>query len=140
MPASLSEAKEYRIYGSRFVDYVKNEGTPDAYDKFRFIIQGFDDEQDLLTHAPTVMRASQRLFCACASEENRSLKQEELIVKNRDVNQTFSQAKSTLCRKVFVRPNHVLGCPRNFLFAIIYPTYGLLESPIHWFKTYRSHH
>lgn len=39
MPAHISDTSGHRIYGSRFVDYVKHEGTLEAYEKFRFIIQ-----------------------------------------------------------------------------------------------------
>lgn len=76
MPVSLSDAKGCPIYGSCFVYCVKNEGTPNAYAKSRFIIQGLDAKQDLLTHDPTVMRASQRLFCACASNQNPTSEEE----------------------------------------------------------------
>lgn len=119
MPASLNDARGHRIYGSRFVDYVKLEGTPGAYEKSRFIIQGFDDEQDLLTHAPKVMRASQRLLISIAPCDKK------LKIKTRDVDQAFAQAKSKLRRKVYVRPSPVLGYPKYFLFAVIYPIYGL---------------
>lgn len=94
MPANTLVASGYRIYGSRFVDYTKREGTPDAYEKFRFIIQGFDDDQDFLTHAPTVFRASPRLLLSTAPADP------GLKIKNRDVNQAFAQAKSKLLRLI----------------------------------------
>lgn len=33
IPATVSDAHGHRIYKSRFVDYVKNEGTPNAFEK-----------------------------------------------------------------------------------------------------------
>lgn len=98
MSASLSEERGHRIYGSLFVDYVKDEGTPEAYEKSRFILQGFYDEQTFLTHAPTVMLASQRLLLSVAPADG------DLQVKNRDVDEAFAQTKSKLRRKVYTSP------------------------------------
>lgn len=71
-PVPESDAKGFRIYGSRFVDTVKNEGKPSAYKKSRFVVQAYNDSSHgLLTHAPTVQRVSQRLLlsiCAMDSE------------------------------------------------------------------------
>lgn len=39
MHAGLSDDRGHCSYGSRFVDFVKNKGTPDEYEKFRSIIQ-----------------------------------------------------------------------------------------------------
>lgn len=38
MHGSLSNAGGHRIYDSRFVDYVRHEGTSEAYEKSRFIV------------------------------------------------------------------------------------------------------
>ena len=52
-----------RVFGSRFVDEMKNRGTPEEYPKSRMVVQAYDDKNHgLLTHAPTVRRSSQRLF------------------------------------------------------------------------------
>jgi len=63
-----SDAQGLREYGSRFVDTVKKECTPDAFEKSRLVVQGFNDNHGFLTCAPTVQRASKRLLlalCAC---------------------------------------------------------------------------
>lgn len=67
-----SEANGFRIYGSRFVDRIKNEGNPSAYKILRFVVQAYNDSQHgLLTHAPTVQRVSQRLLLSlCAMDED----------------------------------------------------------------------
>ena len=134
VPATVSDARGHRIYGTRFVDYVKNEGTPEAFEKSRFVAQAFNDEIEFMTHAPTVMRASQRMLPAIAASDD------DLDVKNRDVDQAFAQAQSKLHRPVFLRPSKVLGYPPDFLFMAILPIYGLPESPIHWFHTYTGFH
>lgn len=67
------------------------------------------------------MRASQRLLL---SNEPADDKQK---IKNRDVDQAFAKAKSNLRRKIFVRPNPILGYPPDFVFVVIYPIYELPE-------------
>lgn len=49
-----------------------------------------------MTHAPTVMRASQRVLTSIAESD------EELEVKNRDVDRAYTQAKTKLQCKVFI--------------------------------------
>ncbi len=54
-----SDAAGHRIFGSRFVDTVKNEGTPNAYEKSRLVVQAVNDnKRGLLTYSPTVQRSS----------------------------------------------------------------------------------
>lgn len=62
-PAHVTDAKAHQIFKSRFVDHVKSEGTPAAYEKSRLVIMAFNDpsKTDILTQAPTVQRASQLL-------------------------------------------------------------------------------
>lgn len=80
------------------------------------------------------MCALQLLLCTSAPAV------QKLEIKNKDVDQVFCPAKSRLRINVYVRPNSVLSYPKNFLFKAIHPTYGLPESPLHWFSTYSSHH
>ena len=57
-----------RIFGSRFVDEVKNSGTAKAFEKSRLVVQAYNDQgKDLiLTQSPTVQRVSQRIILALA--------------------------------------------------------------------------
>jgi hypothetical protein len=43
-----------RIFGSRFVDQIKNEGTEKAFEKSRLVVQAFNDseKQEILTQGP----------------------------------------------------------------------------------------
>lgn len=134
IPATVKDAHGHRIYKSRFIDYVKNEGTPEAFEKSRFVASAFNDDVEFLTHAPTVMRASQRLLTSTAASD------EDFTIKNRDVDQAYTQAKTKLQRKVFIKPAPVLGYPPNFLFQAILPIYGLPESGLHWFHSYSKYH
>ena len=61
----IQKAKGCRVYGSRFVDEIKNAGQPNAYEKSRLVVQGYNDkDHGLMTYAPTTQRASQRLLLA----------------------------------------------------------------------------
>lgn len=129
------EAKGHRIYGSRFVDEVKHEGTPDAYEKSRLVVQAFNDtSHGLLTYAPTVQRASQRLLLAICALDSK------LKLFTRDVSQAYTQSSTPINRKIYVRPPAVLRYPSNILLHIIKPLYGIPEAGTHWFLTYMSHH
>lgn len=63
-------AKGLRIYKARFVDRVKQERTPHTFKKSSLVVQGFNDKQCFLTHAPTIQRASQRLLLSLAIRNN----------------------------------------------------------------------
>lgn len=127
-PATVNDARGHCLYKSRFVDYVKNEGTPEAFKKSQFVTSAFNDDVEFLMHAPTVMRASQRFLPSTASSD------EKLMIKNRYVDQAYAQAKPKLPRKIFIRPAPVLGYPPDFLFQAILPIYGLPELDQHWFR------
>lgn len=132
--AKENDAKGLRIYGSRFVDTMKNEGTPEAFEKSRLVVQGFNDKHDFLTHSPTVQRASQRLLLAIAPCDPRM----EFII--RDVSQAFVQSETSIKRPIFVRPPSILGYPHGTLFRVNRPLYGIPEAGIHWFYTYHRYH
>jgi hypothetical protein len=55
-----------RIFRSRFVDQVKHEGTAKAFEKSRLVVQAYNDSEKskILTQAPTIQRASQRIILA----------------------------------------------------------------------------
>jgi hypothetical protein len=61
--------KGVRIFNSRFVDEVKNQGTDKAYKKSRLVVQAYNNlEKDIvLTQSPTIQRVSQRLVLCLAA-------------------------------------------------------------------------
>lgn len=135
-PVHKDDAKEFRIYGSRFVDCIKHEGTPDAYEKSRLVVTDYNDNEklELLTQAPTVQRASQRCRMALIASDQHLMKQ------LRDGNQAFVQARTKIGRNIFNSPPKVLGYAANILFLVNYPRYGIPESGNHWFYTYHNYH
>ena len=130
-----SDAAGQRIYGGRFVDEVKEAGTPHAYEKSRFVVQGFNDrDHGLLTHAPTVHRASQRICLAlCAQDPSFRL-------FSRDISQAYLQSKTAIQRDIFVRPPVEMDLPAGKLLRVDRALYGIAEAGMHWFETYHSHH
>ena len=132
---SRKEAEGHRIYGTRFVDTVKNEGRPDAYEKSRLVVQGYADKSHgLLTYAPTVQRASQRMLLAIAAMDK------DLTIFSRDITQAYTQSKTKLTRKIFVQPPKELGLPPDSILRLINPLYGIVEAGNHWYFTYSDHH
>lgn len=130
-----SMANGLRIYGSRFVDQVKNEGKPSAYNKSRLVVQAYGDHNHgLLTHAPTVQRVSQRLLLIiCAMDNN-------LTLFTRDISQAYVQSETRTQRPIFVRPPSQLNIPRGTVLRVERPLYGIPEAGLHWFRTYHNHH
>ena len=50
-----TSVKNYKHYSGKFINKIKNIGTPHAYKKFKFVVQAFNNrEHGLLTHAPIV--------------------------------------------------------------------------------------
>ena len=133
---NVEEAEGHRIYGGRFHDEIKNAGTAEAFEKSRFVVQGFHDrDHGLLTHVPTVHRASIRLLLAVAAQNGASY-----TVFGRDVSQAYLQSTTQIIRKIFVRPPPELGLPPGCILLVNRALYGIAESGMHWFETYHGHH
>ena len=131
--------KDSTFFKSRFVDKIKFAGTDKAYKKSRLVVQGYGDtaKQQILTQAPTIQRASQRILLGLAP----SLRLHGgMTLYLRDISQAYVQSTSQLARNVFIKPPVDLQLPRNLVFRVARPLYGLAESGAHWFNTYHKHH
>jgi hypothetical protein len=124
-----------RIFNSRFVDKIKLEGTPKAYEKSRLVIQAYRDDgkKAVLTQSPTIQRVSQRLILCLALYA-------DLGICTRDITQAYTQSKSQLARDFYVRPPQELHLPDGVLLKVLLPLYGVPEAGTHWFRTYHEHH
>jgi hypothetical protein len=93
--------KGVRIFGSRFVDELKNPGTEQAFEKSRLVVQAYNDQEKelVLTQSPTIQRASQRVILALAP----SLPNTSLYL--RDISQAYVQSTTELNRK-FTSAHH----------------------------------
>lgn len=63
---SKSHAEVNRLYDSRFVNSIINEGKLEALEKYHLVVQALGDKNhEDLNHAPKVQRASLRLLISC---------------------------------------------------------------------------
>ncbi len=88
-----------RIFNSRFVDEVKNSDTEKAFEKFRLMIQTFNDQNKILvlTQSSIIQRVSQRLIICLVV----SLSQMKLYL--RDITQIYVQFRFNLNRDFYVQ-------------------------------------
>ena len=140
--AELEVPRGVRIFNSRFVDEIKNEGTDKAFEKSRLVVQAFNDtDKDLvLTQAPTIQRVSQRIILSIAA----ALRDKGLNLYLRDISQAYVQSNTQLNRDFFVRPpkelQQQLQLPMGSVLRVVKPLYGVPEAGNHWFNTYHNHH
>ncbi len=57
-----SEAEGFRIYSSRFVNTVKNEGTPDEIEKSRLVVQAYNDKLHACLLTPLPFSAHRNVY------------------------------------------------------------------------------
>jgi hypothetical protein len=89
-----------RVFGSRFVDEIKNPGTDKAFEKSRLVIQVYNDsgKVQVLTQSPTIQRVSQRILLAIAATML------EYNVYLRDITQAYTQSTIELNRDFYAIP------------------------------------
>ena len=126
-----------QVFKTRFVDEVKHAGTEKAFEKSRLVVQGYGDsgKDKILTQAPTIQRASQRILLSLAS----SFYAQDMKLYLRDISQAYTQSQTRLTRDIYLKPPAELGLQSKFLW-LIQPLYGLAESGTHWYNTYHKHH
>lgn len=129
-----------RIFKSRIVNEVKSKATDAPYEKSRLVIQGFADggKEAILTQAPTIQRASQRLILALAP----SLISTGFILWIRDITQAYVQSATPLNRAIYAAlPKEIAHLhPAGTIMRVIKPLYGIAEAGTHWWATYHRHH
>jgi hypothetical protein len=93
-----------RIFNSRFVDEVKNSGTEKAFEKFRLMIQAFNDQNKtlVLIQSSIIQRVSQRLIICLVI----SLFQMKLYLRN--ITQAYVQFRFNLNRDFYVQSSSEL--------------------------------
>lgn len=107
---------------------MKHEGTLQAHGKSRYVLQGFNDKPNVLTYAPTVQRAPQRLLMSITGCDRDA----ELFV--RDVTQEYVQADDNLKRNIYITSPKFFNFSPLILFKVVRPLYGVTEAGIYWFK------
>ncbi|KAI1000167.1 hypothetical protein K3495_g8030 [Podosphaera aphanis] len=128
--------KNARLFGSRFVDTVKNQGTEKAFEKSRLVVQAYNDnlKKILLTQSPTIQRSSQRLALSWFGALP------DVNIYLRDISKAYTQSKSILARDYFIRAPEEMGLPSNIVLKVVLSLYGIPEAGTHWFYTYQKHY
>ncbi len=125
-------SRDVRIFNFRFVDEIKYSSTSDAYEKFRLMIQAYNDQDKtlILTQSSIIQRMSQRIILAltaCTFDCHFYL---------RNITQAYVQSKTFLNRKFFIRSFFELDLSERSILKIIKSLYDVLETETHWFNTY----
>jgi hypothetical protein len=135
-----STVHKAQIFKSRLVREVKGKETDTPYEKSRLVVQGFGDNGKgvVLTQAPTIQRASQRLIMALAP----ALMSKDASLWLRDITQAYVQSTTKLNRTILARLPIQLQqrYPPDTIMVVIKPLYGIAEAGTHWWATYSQHH
>jgi hypothetical protein len=91
---------DVRIFSSRFVNEIKHSETEKTFEKFRLIIQAFNDQNKILvlTQSSIIQRVSQRLIICLVVTFCQSMK-----LYLRDIIQAYVQSRFNLNRDFFVQ-------------------------------------
>ena len=144
-----------RVFRSRLVGEVKNRNAGQPYEKSRLVIQGFGDDEKrlLLTQAPTIQRASQRLILALApslfelpasvSDDSTNNARVSIIsLYLRDITMAYTQSTTALNRTILAElPSELRHLyAEGTIMIVVKPLYGIAEAGTHWWATYTNHH
>lgn len=131
------DRKKLNILRSRFVLALKEPGTEQEKHKARLVVQAIPqvdrDRPFLFTYAPTVTKASFRILLSLAASKG-------FDVYLRDISQAYCCSEFELIREAYIIPPKSLNLPKNVLWKLMKPLYGLPESGLLWYETYRSYH
>ncbi len=122
---------DIRIFNFRFVDEIKHLSTSDAYEKFRLVIQAYNDQNMtlILIQSFIIQRISQRIILALA-----------VITKHnlylRDITQTYVQSKIPFNRESFIRLFLEVDLSKNSIFRVVKSLYNVLETETHWCRMF----
>ncbi len=118
--------RDVRIFNFRFVDEIKHSSTSNAYEKFRLVIQAYNDQDKTLifTQSSIIQRMSQRIILVLATIIKHSL-------YLRDITQTYVQSKISLNREFFIRSSLELALSEKSILKIIKSLYEVLETETH---------
>jgi hypothetical protein len=131
---------DVRIFSSRFVNEIKHSEIEKAFEKFRLVIQTFNNQNKtlILTQSSIIQRINQRLIICLVV----SLSQMKLYL--RDIIQAYVQSRSNLNRDFYVQSSSelikLMRISSECILKVIKSLYEVSETNNHWFKTYHDHH
>lgn len=124
-----------RIYGLRFIDALRQVGQRNR--KNSPLVEHNYSEKDatsFATGAPTVQRFSQRLSASLTKWMT------EMTEITCDGAQVYFQAATHLERNIYRRAPEKVNIPRDTVFLVLNPWYGIPESGLHWYLRFLDHH
>jgi hypothetical protein len=132
---------DVRIFSSRFVNEIKHSDTNKAFEKFRLVVQIFENQNKILvlTQSSIIQRVSQRLIICLAITFSSSMK-----LYLRDITQAYVQFRSILNRDFYVQSLSklikLMRISTDCILKVIKSLYDVSKAGNHWSKTYHDHH
>jgi hypothetical protein len=95
---------DVQIFSFRFVNEIKDSGTEKTFEKFRLVIQTFNDQNEtlMLTQSSIIQRVSQRLIICLA------VSQSQMKLYLRNITQIYVQFRFNLNRNFYVQSSFEL--------------------------------
>ncbi len=120
--------RDVRIFNFRFVDEIKHSDISDVYEKFRLMIQTYNDHDKtlMLTQSSTIQRMSQRIILALTA-----CIMSDCHLYLRNITQTYVQSKIFLNRQFFIRSLLELDLSKNSILRVVKFLYDVLETETH---------
>jgi hypothetical protein len=120
--------KNVRIFNFRFVDEIKHSDTSQTYEKFKLMIQIYNDHEKtlMLTQEFIIQRMSQRIILVITASISEN---HHLCLRN--IIQIYTQSKSFLNRMFFIRSLFNLNLSDDAILKIIKFLYDVSEAKTH---------
>ncbi len=120
---------DVRIFNFRFVDKIKHSSTSNAYEKFKLMIQTYNDQNKtlILIQSFIIQRISQQIILALTT----CIFDCHLYLRN--IIQIYVQSKIFLNREFFIRSLFELDLSERSILKIIKFLYNVSETETHWF-------
>lgn len=132
---SASGAKSNRIYGFCFVDTIKHEGNPHAFETSQLFVQAYNDiYYGIQTCAPSAQHMAQRpLLTICVMHAS-------FKFFTHEISQAYVQSEINTQRPIAIRPPANFNLSLNILLQVNKPLYGLPEASFQWYRKYHNNH
>ena len=125
---------EIKLFNFRFVDEIKNLKISIAFEKFRLMIQIFNDQKKMIIiQLLTIQRMNQRLILILIA-----IIDHELYFRN--IFQAYVQSVISLIRKFYIRFSIKFELKINHVFKMIKSLYEIFEIDVHWYNIYHNHY
>jgi hypothetical protein len=118
--------KNVRIFNFKFVDEIKHSDIADVYEKFKLMIQTYNDHDKtlMLTQSFIIQRMSQRIILALTA-----IIKHNLYLKN--ITQTYVQLQIFFNKQFFIRSLFELDLSKNSILRVVKSLYEVLETEAH---------